>query len=129
MRDLVRRFPATCYWGTDVTHLRLQPQPLYRYAEEKQGILDGALFSMVVSNDPEMFVLLEAMSEATPGASRWRYSLARMSSLKQTVNLDDKEIWSIISFYRIPSSERKTGPYIEGRMGVYTAGSEQPTAK
>ena len=120
MRDLARRFSATCYWGTDVTHLRLQPQPLYRYSDAKEGILDGALFSMVVSNDPEMFVLLEAVADPMTGKPTWRYSLARMSSLKHTVNLDDKEVWSIIGFYRIPPAERKTGPYIEGRMGVYT---------
>src|SRR5438105_5177959 len=117
MRALVRRFSATCYWGADVTQLRLLPQPIYRFADEKEGVLDGALFAMVVSNDPELFVLLEATSKSAGGKPGWQFSLARMSSLKHTVRLDENEIWSIPSFYRIPPAERKTSPYIEGPLG------------
>src|SRR5437773_1001301 len=84
MRTLVRRFSATCYWGADATQLRLLPQPIYRFADEKDGILDGALFALVVANDPEMFVLLEAVQNSAGGKASWRYSLARMSSLKHS---------------------------------------------
>src|SRR5262249_13603817 len=129
MRTLARRFSATCYWASDVTQLRLMPQPIHRFTDEKEGIIDGALFAMVVSNDPEMFVLLEAVQNTAGGKPTWRYSLARMSSLKHTVKLDDNEIWSIPSFYRIPPAERKTGPYIEGPLGKYTNSAVPPPTK
>jgi hypothetical protein len=32
-----------------------------------------------------------------------------MSSLKETIKLDDKEIWTVANFYRDPSEDRKTG--------------------
>jgi hypothetical protein len=129
MRQIASRFFATCYWGPDTTHLRLLTQPVYRFADEQQGILDGALFAFVVSNDPEMLLLVEAFQDATCDQRRWRFSLARMSSLKHTVLLDDKEIWSILSFYRLPLAERTKGPYIEGRLGTYDASLQTPPMK
>jgi len=127
MRQISSRFFASCYWGPDTTHLRLLTQPVYRFADEKKGILDGALFAFVVSNDPEMLLLVEALQDG--GEARWRFSLARMSSLKHTVLLDDKEIWSILSFYRLPPTERTKGPYIEGRLGTYDASLQTPPTK
>jgi hypothetical protein len=125
MRTLARRFSATCYFKNDATQLRLLPQPLYRYPDEKEGILDAGLFAMVVSNDPEMFLTVEAISNPEPGKSPWRYSLARMSSLKQVVRLDDKEVWMVPGYYTIPPAERKNGPYVEVFQGNY-APSDKP---
>jgi hypothetical protein len=126
MRTLARRFTAACTFKEDTTQLRLLPQPLYRYADEKQGLLDGALFALVVSNDPEMFLTLEAVRERDGDEHQWHYALARMSSLKHTVQLDEAEIWSIPGFYTIPAAERKTGPYVEAFQGTFT--SALPTA-
>jgi hypothetical protein len=123
MRELARRFSATCVRRGDATQLRLLSQPLYRYSADKQGILDGALFALVVSNDAEMLLLLEAASDAATGKPKWRYSLARMSSLEHTVRLDDMEIWSIPRYYEIPAAERKTGPYVEVPMGFFNPGT------
>ena len=120
MRSLARRFESTCYNRTDEpTELRLLPQPLYRYADDKAGILDGALFTFVVSNDPEMFLLLEARAEVKKDQPPWRYSLARMSSVKQIVRLDDKEIWSVPNYWREPTEDRKTGHYVEAKAADY----------
>jgi hypothetical protein len=122
MRSLARRFTASCYNSRtdEPTELRLLPQPLYRYADEKERILDGGLFAFVVSNDPELFLLLEAASADATSEPSWRYGLARMSSLKETVRLDDKEVWTVPNFYRDPNEDRKTGPYIEARVGTFT---------
>jgi len=99
--------------------LRLLPQPLYRYADEMQGILDGALFSLGVSNDPEMFLTLEAIADKDGGQHQWHYSLARMSSLKLKASLDEQEIWSVPGYSTIPAAERRTGPYIEAFQGTF----------
>jgi hypothetical protein len=121
MRTLARRFAADCHHSkTDkATELRLLPQPLYRFAEEKEGLVDGALFGFVVSNDPELFLLLEAVRDADRDEAKWRFSLARMSSLKQTIRLDGKEVWSVPNFYQDKSEDRKTGPYVERAIGPF----------
>ena len=76
MRELARRFTATCFDGrTDTpTRLRLLPQPIYRYEDDKAGVVDGALLAFVVSNDPELFLLLEAARDKADAAPQWRYN-------------------------------------------------------
>jgi hypothetical protein len=120
MRDIARRFSAATYTQADVrTELRLLTTPLYRFTDDTSGVLDGALFAFAVSNDPELFLLLEAIRARNNDAARWRYSLARMSSRRETVSLDDKETWSVGNFYREPPDDRTSGPYIEARLGAY----------
>jgi hypothetical protein len=119
MRKAARRFSAATYTQADVrTELRLLPTPLYRFAAEELGVIDGAQFAFVVSNDPELFLLLEAVR--APEGDRpagWKYSLARMSSRREVVSLDDKQIWSTDNFYRAPIDQRTGEPYIELRLG------------
>jgi hypothetical protein len=121
MRGLARRFAASCSRNGETTQLRLQPQPLYRFVDEKGGTLDGGLFSLVVSNDPEMFVLIEAVADKATGKSHWQYSLARMTSHQLTAKLDEKEIWSAPGYYSIPAAERRAGPYIEAYQGTFVS--------
>jgi hypothetical protein len=131
MRSLARRFTARCYNSrtAEPTDLRLLPQPLYRFEDEKAGVADGALFAFVVSNDPELFLLLEAVRDGKPGDAEWRFSLARMSSLRETVRLDDKEIWSVPNYYEGPREDRQTGPYAESKVGTFTPVAAPPGAK
>jgi hypothetical protein len=128
MRNLARRFTAKCYSSRtdEPTELRLLPQPLHRFSVETSGILDGAMFAFVVSNDPELLLLLEAASAEAAGAPEWRFSLARMSSLKETVSFDSQEIWSVPNYYRDPAEDRKTGPYVEARVGPVPPDGAQP---
>lgn len=121
MRGLARRFSAGCYHRqTDQkTELRLLPQPLFRFADEKGEIADGGLFAFVVSNDPELFLLLEATHNTGDGAGHWQFSLARMSSQEMVVRLDDKEVWSVANYWQDPTEDRKTGPYVEAKIGTF----------
>jgi hypothetical protein len=132
MRDLARRFSAAYYDSqTDApTELRLLTTPLRRFAAEDSGVIDGGLFAFAISNDPEVFLVLKAIRSTTAeSAAYWNYSLARMCSLRQTIRLDDKEIWSAANFYRLPREERKTGPYIEGQIGFFKPASGSPKEK
>ncbi|MBW3596314.1 MAG: hypothetical protein KY475_03455 [Planctomycetes bacterium] len=119
MRQLARRFDARCFHPrTDASsQLRLLPQPLYRYADGKAGILDGAIFAFVVSNDPELLLMLEAHRDGDGAPAKWRFALARMSSHAETVQLDGREVWSVPNFYRSGES-RTAGPYTESRLGI-----------
>jgi hypothetical protein len=127
MRTLAARFAVTCYdSNTDAPReLRLLTQPLYRFESEKHKISDGALFAFVITNDPEMFLLLEAVSDKGPDP-QWRFTLARMSSLPQKVRLDGQEIWSLTNFHRDPNEDRKTGPYTTGALGKYLPATAPP---
>jgi hypothetical protein len=122
MRELARRFSAAGYSSQtdEPTELRLLPQPLFRFADEAAGTVDGGLFAFVLSNDPEFFLLLEALNAPEEG-SQWRFALARMSSRKHVVRLDGKEIWSVTNYYSEPRESRTTGPYCEGQLGPYLA--------
>jgi hypothetical protein len=120
MRTIARRFSATCIYKEETfSQLRLLPQPLYRFDDKKQNVVDGGVFAMVVSNDPEILLLIEASNVAAVGQPQWRYSVGRMSSQKQIVRFDDQEIVTFPAFYKMPAVERKTGPYTETFQGRY----------
>lgn len=118
MRTLVRRFTAQL---TDkrsgeavVRDLRLMNQPMQRYENEQQGVIDGAIFAVAEVTDPEVIVLVEAFkSGETTG---WRYALARMNNHELAVRLDDQVV--------------KTWPHIDkpwnDRKSSYTLFSFEP---
>lgn len=89
------------------------PAPLNRYTAEEVGIQDGGLFAFVIGNVPELLLLLDAIREGEAETSRWQCSLARMSSSKEIVRFDDKEIWSIPNIYREPVLRKPTAAYSE----------------
>jgi len=121
MRDIAARFNVTWHHSrTDErTQLHIMPAPLYRFAAQEDGILDGALFAFAITNDPEMLLLLEAVRDQPEATPYWRYAFGRMSSLKEVVRLDDQEIWSVPHFHSDPNDDRLTGSYTEQRVGVY----------
>jgi hypothetical protein len=129
MRDLARRFSATFYRTEpeEATPLRLLTTPIYRFAAESDGILDGALFAFANSTDPDALVLVEAVQEQADASAYWRYSLARMTSAKMVVWLDDQEIWSLDNFHRDAPEAKKNGPYIEQRIGTFVPNIDTPS--
>jgi hypothetical protein len=121
MRDLARRFSVTTYRSEpeEANHLRLLATPIYRFAAEEDGIVDGGVFAFANATDPDSLLLLEAARDKLAATTYWRFSLARMSSQKAVVRLDDKEIWSLTNFHREPPETRIKGPYIEQRIGTF----------
>jgi len=96
--------------------LRLMPQPLYRFTAEK-GAVEGAIFALVQANDPEILVMLELGRPAQDAPPTWSYALARMSSQKLRLRLDDKEVWTAEPYWSNP--RRLEDPYMEGPDGKY----------
>lgn len=122
MRTLASRFSAVVHLPPDettITELRLISQPIHRYKQETREILDGALFSFAEATDPEALLLLEARRGKAEGQYEWRYTLARMTSVRLIMRLDDKECWSVTNFWRSPKSPND--PYVESADGKYTA--------
>jgi len=112
MRSMARRFSAIYYkpHTQETFELRVLSQPIYRYEDETSGTVDGAVFAFAEANDPETLLLLEAVT-AADGSRSWRYGLARMSSTRMVVRLDDHEVWSVENYWRGPRSP--DDPYVE----------------
>ena len=73
--------------------LRLLPQPIYRYATPKKGIVQGAIFAFVQGTDPELFVLIEARGENVASA-RWKYAATRMTGAELRLRHRDVQVWN-----------------------------------
>ena len=118
MGQLARRFrvvmkePET----NKPSELRLMSRPIYRFAAEKAGIVDGALYAFAEGTDPEALLLLEVVRGAGDSQS-WRYTLARMTSRPVEAELDGQQIWSVLAYWRNPRSP--SDPYIEMMFGTY----------
>lgn len=71
--------------------LRLLTTPVHRYVDPKQGIVDGAVFLMVVGTDPQLVLLLEAQKDGD--ATDWKAAFARLSGFELSALHKDKEVW------------------------------------
>jgi hypothetical protein len=98
MRKIAERFEVIDDFRPNYTDpkterhtLRLLTNPLYRY-EPSPEIIDGAVFGLVITTDPESLLLLEA--HKTDKGAEWRYALTRMTVYALTGNLDGKQVWS-----------------------------------
>ncbi len=93
LRALARQFEATETYEGQTYTLRLVPTPLYRYADEGSGVVDGALFSMANGTNPEVLLQIEARSDPD-GPSRWFASIGRMSSAFLDVKFSGETEWT-----------------------------------
>lgn len=110
MRNLAREFQGSMKDNEDITELRLLTQPIYRYAAEKRGVVDGAIFAMVwQGTDPEVLLMLEART-TDGGGQAWHYALARFNFRELWVKHKDKELWHL-------GVARQDDNYITGVVG------------
>lgn len=93
MRALARRFQAeSLNRDNNREALRLISQPIYEYALDARGLLNGAIFRFAHGTDTEILLLLEPRS--LDGKAQWHYALARLSDLKLAVKYDGHDVWS-----------------------------------
>jgi hypothetical protein len=123
MRQTARRFQATSFKMGSPHELRLLPQPLYRYQAAERPILDGALFAFVEGNDAEALLLLE-VSTGSRQEPVWHYTLARMTSYRVVVRLDDRQILDAAPYWSNPRSAND--PYVEATDGPFTLETAAP---
>ena len=72
--------------------LRLLAQPVLRYADSTNPVLDGAVFVFAHGTNPEVLLLIEAIGDDAATA-KWHYSFARSGSAEMHVELDGKQVW------------------------------------
>jgi hypothetical protein len=103
--------------------LRLLPTPLDRFGEAaSDGNADGALFSFVVGNDPEVILLVESGDKPT-GGPVWQYGLVLSTRSTSVALLDEREIWRYDSAGKNPSDPH--GGYLSVH-GIATLPLEPP---
>jgi hypothetical protein len=126
LRAQARRFSGLYYKANtdEPFELRVLPQPLYRYEEEATRTLDGTIFALAEANDPEVLLMIEAVAGEAGDEGTWRYALARMSSTRMIVRLDDGEVWSTTRYWTSPRTPRD--PYMEAADGKFTAEAVVP---
>lgn len=103
LKQLARtRFAGTLVgWKADDSdrqELRLLPRPLYRYEPSTEGTLDGAVFAFAMGVDPELLLLLEAVSDSS--GPHWEYAFVRRTSGELQGRLDQSVVWTAERFPR-----------------------------
>jgi hypothetical protein len=94
MRSLAAQYVVTGVYAGMKEELRLLPQPIYRYASEKQGVMDGALFAFARGTDPDAFLMLEARQVAD--GLEWQYALIRFCSHCSLVAVrEGQQVWQV----------------------------------
>jgi hypothetical protein len=101
MKTIAEGFKATMTgWSADNSDqeaLRLLPRPLHRYdlagvKEPDPKLLDGALFAYVQGTDPEVVLVLEAIT--ADAKTEWKYAFVRATSGGLEVKLGDEVVWT-----------------------------------
>jgi hypothetical protein len=94
MKAIFRRFTAhESAVAEGRIELRQLASPLVRYADEKDGVMDGAIFAFANGTNPEVLLVIEAHAAKKDSEPRWRYAFAQMTGGAVAVELDGKEVW------------------------------------
>ena len=99
MRELVRQIKAYEFFkpgnqpSVERYELRVLPQPVYRYADEGSGLIDGGMFIISYGLNPELALLVEARRDGS-SVPTWHYGFARIAIAEVHVDFENKEIWS-----------------------------------
>lgn len=118
MRQLADQFTGRMTdWSGENYRLRLMPKPLFRYESTDPDVLDGALFALTYTTDPEVLITVEARKSGND--FRWMYGFARMNIGDLKVSYRDHEIWH---------ADRLEDPFYY-KHGVYTLFKDLPVPK
>ena len=95
MRALARKMQVIGHWGQPPTdwQLRTLTTPLFRYASEPDGIVDGAVFAYTQGGtNPEAISLIEAIAANAKSKPHWRIAVTRLTSFGVRASFNDNVI-------------------------------------
>lgn len=72
--------------------LRMLSRPTYRYGKADSEILDGAMFTFVVSTDPEACLVIEIHRKGD--VTTWEYAIFPMTIYSLDAKLDGRVVWT-----------------------------------
>lgn len=114
MRSIARRFDGKQFQGDNVQRLRRLPQPIYRYAEESDESLDGAIFAFLREGDLEIILVIDGAKQKD-GSSSWTFDCMPVSIDKQEMLLDGKVVWERKSSSFAKAGEQNAAYHIFSR--------------
>jgi hypothetical protein len=91
MKEIAERYEVTTSEGMQKLQLRLLIQPLYRYADEERGLIDGTLFSYAAGTNPETLLILECRK--TGDAPAWHVAFVRFGANRCQARQGEKVVW------------------------------------
>lgn len=92
MKALARRMAGEEIVGDQRFELRLLAQPVRRFDDAAQGIVDGAIFLFVYGTNPEVAATIEC--HRVEGKRRWLAGFVPLTTAAATMNLDGKAVWT-----------------------------------
>jgi hypothetical protein len=111
MRELLAGFKAemNLQLKTQTWHnLRPLSKPLLRYGKASSDLVDGAVFSFVLTTDPEVLLLLEA--RRGKDGLEWQYAFAPEANAPIRCTWKGKDAWSFDFSY---DSNHSLAPYYD----------------
>lgn len=112
MRSIAREFSGTLQIKEGIpANLTLIPQPLVRYQAPEAGVIDGAIFSMAVVTDPEIFLLVEA-KESGGGPAAWYYAAARSHFEELQLRRNKQIVWQAANVGELANTRAGQFPWV-----------------
>ena len=91
MKGIAGRYEVTTSGGTLKSQLRLMVQPLFRYADEERGLIDGAIFSFASGTNPEALLIVECRKAGN--AVAWHAAFVRFGASACQARLGEAVVW------------------------------------
>lgn len=91
MKEIAERYEVTTRENTIKSQLRLMIQPLCRYADEEQSLIDGAIFSFSAGTNPETLLLVECRK--ADGDPAWQVAFVRFGANVCEAREGEKVVW------------------------------------
>ncbi len=121
MRTLARDFNASCLNKEVFQPLRALAQPIYRF-EGTEVKDDGAIFAFVMGTDPELLLVISAMT--TERGPRWHYAAARFAADPLKLTLKDHTIWEFSDTANHPGYVYRHGIDLQPNIPIIQADVE-----
>jgi len=103
MKAIAERYELTTLEKTVRSQLRLMVQPLYRYADEQRGLIDGAIFSYAAGTNPEALLLVECRKAGE--TSTWHAAFARFGANRCQALQGEAGVWECLGVQRWDAKE------------------------
>ena len=103
MKEIAGRYEITSLERTVKSQLRLMVQPLYRYADEQRGLIDGAIFCYAAGTNPEALLLVECRKAAD--APAWHAAFVRFGENGCQARKGETVVWECPAIQRWDAKE------------------------
>jgi hypothetical protein len=92
MKGLVEQFSLSEQYMGESFELRLLPRPVYRYQDQEEGLIEGALFNFAHGTNPEVLAVIECRNGSSGPV--WSYGFLPLAGAAVTARLNGKTVWS-----------------------------------